>query len=987
MVSIARLGRFCLVAVVVLAFVAAADGGQRFGVYNRPKAQGPKFVPGEVLVKFRAGTGKAAAAAALARHGGQEVYASKAGFRRVRVPKGKAVADVVAALNRDPAVECAQPNTVCRAAYSPNDPLYSSQWHLDDAGSPNPYGGANGGGINVEPAWDVSRGQGVIVAVLDSGVAYENYNDKAAHKRYSRAPDLANTSFAPGYDFINNDSHPNDDNSHGTHVAGTIAQSTNNATGVAGVAFMASIMPVKVLDAAGYGSAAELIDGLHFAADHGAKVINMSLSWGVDDNGEAYDPGQMVHEAVIYAYNAGCVIVCAAGNDGENAVAFPAAYPECIAVGATRYDETRSGYSNHGLELDIAAPGGDLGVDQDGDGYGDGVLQNTFNPISGNVRDFGYWYFDGTSMASPHVAGVAALVIASGVSDPVAVRDRLLSTAEDKGAPGWDAEYGHGIVDAAAAVNAVGPPAPVATDDSYAVAVDGQLSTSEPSLPGVLANDTDPEGDPLTAVLRADVSNGSLTLNGDGSFTYTPDAGFAGEDSFTYVANDGQADSNEATVTIQVLGAYRIPDAELMDTGQFLKLWGDADASVGPRTDLAGEGVLYSVDLGAGAAGSIAIGDNWELSSNLALDWDDGGGYHVGHYTSLAAYGCYEMVVSYVDGPVGSTIDVSLFLNTGLTGPSGFPSDETSNDTFWRGGSITIAQGETKVVRLDFSSAKASNISDNQVPHTGGGLGWPEEYLYAINDRDRHELTNIGIEIANSSSSAFAAPIEIELNTVPQPPEVHDVAVTSVLAPSPVVQGTPVDVVVTVANEGNQDETVTVSLTETPGGTPFTPQNVPVAPGTSEDVVFVWNTAGAAEGDHTLTASAAIAPGDATPGNNAASVIVTVNPQGSGVLQVASIQMGLEPAGKNTKATALVTVTQDDDPAASAAVSADWSLDGKAIGTSAGTTDALGRVTLVSPPKKVTSGQIFRVEITAITKTDYTYTVPDPPDAGVITVP
>jgi len=344
--------------------------------------------------------------------------------------------------NRNPNVEYAVVNSIAHAFVSPNDPLYELQWHLDDSSSPNPVGGTNGGGINIEPAWDISDGTGVIVAVLDSGVAYEDYGTK-----YKLAPDLENTHFVAGWDFVNNDAHPNDDNSHGTHVAGTIAQSTDNGIGVAGVAYNCTIMPVKVLNKRGSGTLDQLVDGIYFATNNSADVISMSLGWP-----PGYDPGKPLKDALDYAYNNGVTIVSASGNDYASQVSYPAAHDKCIAVGATKYDETRAGYSNYGPALDIMAPGGDS-VDQNGDGYYDGVLQNTFNPNTKNPRDFGYWFFTGTSMATPHVSGVAALLISAGVaSTPDQVREALQSTAEDKGSESWDSEYGWGIVDAHAAL-------------------------------------------------------------------------------------------------------------------------------------------------------------------------------------------------------------------------------------------------------------------------------------------------------------------------------------------------------------------------------------------------------------------------------------------------------------------------------------------------------------------------------------------------------
>ncbi len=324
----------------------------------------------------------------------------------------------------------------------PNDPLYSYQWHLDNSVH---------GGIQTEEAWEISTGSGVTVAIVDTGIAYENYQQ--GWKKYYLAPDLANTCFVPGYDFISNDSHPNDDNSHGTHVAGTVAQSTNNGKGVAGVAFNSCLMPVKVLNKNGSGTYTQVADGIRWAVDHGAQVINLSLGGSATSD--------VLRDAVAYAYNNGATVIAACGNDSTSTCAYPAAYDDyVIAVGATRYDETLSYYSNYGPSLDLVAPGGDLNVDQNEDGYGDGVLQNTFNPNTKNTSDFGYWFFQGTSMATPHVAGTAALLIAKGnATTPDKIRTALQETAKDKGAAGRDDTYGYGLIDVFAALNWIaGPP-------------------------------------------------------------------------------------------------------------------------------------------------------------------------------------------------------------------------------------------------------------------------------------------------------------------------------------------------------------------------------------------------------------------------------------------------------------------------------------------------------------------------------------------------
>jgi len=414
-----------------------------------------KWVPGEIIVKFKAGVSQDVIGQANQTHGCSVLSVNKRGkFHRLGISKNRTVEEMVTIYNKNPNVEYAEPNFIAFALFTPNDPFFDpEQWNLHDSS----------GGINMESAWDIPPQGGdptVVVAVIDTGVAYEDYDvDGDGVFEYSRAPDLANTTFVAGKDCITNDGHPNDDNSHGTHVTGTIAQSTDNGLGVAGIAFNTAIMPVKVLASNGSGDYVDIADGIYFAADNGADVINMSLG--------GTSASTTMESALAYAYGKGVTIVCAAGNEFENGnpTFYPAAYDDyCIAVGATRYDETRSYYSNTGAYVDIAAPGGDLTVNQNGDTYNDGILQQTFDPNTKDPNDFGYWFFQGTSMATPHVSGVAALLIANGICLEN-VREAIESTAKDLGNPGRDDEYGWGLVDAVAALNYIPPDHDVAVMD------------------------------------------------------------------------------------------------------------------------------------------------------------------------------------------------------------------------------------------------------------------------------------------------------------------------------------------------------------------------------------------------------------------------------------------------------------------------------------------------------------------------------------------
>jgi len=397
---------------------------------------GDEYVKGEIVVKFKDGMSLQKVSSAVTALGTEMISSNEAiGIQQLRIPADKTVEEMVKAFGSRPDVEYAEPNYIAHAFMTPNDPYYSYQWHM-------PL-------INMPAAWDQSTGiPGVVVAVIDCGVAYETYG------AYTQAPDLAGTHFVAGYDYVNNDSHPNDDCAHGTHVTGTIAQTTNNSLGVAGIAFNCSIMPIKVLDASGNGAYTAIVNGITFAADNGAEVINMSL--GGSSGSTA------LQNAVIYAYNKGVTIVCAAGNAGTSAPQYPGAYTQCISVSAVRYDRAYTWYTSYGSTIDICAPGGDLNVDQNGDGYVDGVLQQTHDGV--NYGTFGYYFYEGTSMACPHVAGVAALLIskAGGAMTPDAVRAALQNTATDLGSAGWDQYYGYGLVNANAALATIGNNPPVA---------------------------------------------------------------------------------------------------------------------------------------------------------------------------------------------------------------------------------------------------------------------------------------------------------------------------------------------------------------------------------------------------------------------------------------------------------------------------------------------------------------------------------------------
>jgi len=285
-----------------------------------------------------------------------------------------------------------------------------------------------------------NKGAGVKVAIIDSGIDYTH-------------PDL-DANYVSGYDFVNGDDDPMDDNGHGTHVAGTVA-AEDNGEGVVGVAPAANLYALKVLDASGSGSYDDVIAALQWCMDKGIQVTNNSY-------GSPRDPGTLVKEAFDNAYAAEILNVCAAGNSGNppgkgDNIIYPARYESCIAVAATDQSDTRASWSSTGSDVELSAPGVDI-----------------YSTYPG-----GYVTKSGTSMASPHVAGTAALVwVAYPNWSNVEVRAQLQKTADDLGAAGWDSKYGYGLVDAAEAAGVTSPPPTTGT--MHVSSIDMSLKTAGP---------------------------------------------------------------------------------------------------------------------------------------------------------------------------------------------------------------------------------------------------------------------------------------------------------------------------------------------------------------------------------------------------------------------------------------------------------------------------------------------------------------------------
>ncbi|WP_423225167.1 S8 family serine peptidase [Candidatus Amarolinea aalborgensis] len=374
---------------------------------QRPDStQAPDVVPDEVVVRFADGvSAETVTSVASAYHLQIKHHIPALNVYILATRPGQTEA-AIRALNRLPGVRYAEPNYVAKIDLTPTDPDYSD---VSKVYAPQM--------INAEPGWNVTIGSpNMIVAVLDTGISM-------THPEFSGR-------ILPSYDFANNDSDPSDDEGHGTHVAGIIAAAMNNGQGSTGIAPGVKILPVKVMNNLGHGSWGWVADGIIYATDHGARVINMSLG--------GTTTGYLMTDAVRYAAERDVVMVAASGNSGINQPEYPSYYPEVIAVGATTYYDDWFTISNYGTWIDVTAPG-------------DTVWSTLWEPTNPNT----YQYFSGTSMAAPHVSGLAALILSAHPTFSSAdVRALMRQTAADKGTPGFDIYYGYGRIDVGAAMAA-----------------------------------------------------------------------------------------------------------------------------------------------------------------------------------------------------------------------------------------------------------------------------------------------------------------------------------------------------------------------------------------------------------------------------------------------------------------------------------------------------------------------------------------------------
>jgi serine protease len=416
------------------------------------------YEPGVVIVGYA--PAHVAAAADVSQGAGTAADAIQG--KVVAVPRGMTLAAELRRLRRQRGVAYAVPDYRAHIADASSPP----EWFPNDPGTANTAQGWDrtqwnflpGIGVNATQGWanllSVRRpgASGVMIAILDTGVAYRNWH------RYRKSPDFRWTHFVYPWDFVAGNRFPLDRQGHGTFVTGTIAESTNNGIGMTGLAYNASIMPVRVLNEQGWGDASTIARGIRYAVTHGARIINLSLEF--DPSVTARDIPDII-SAIHFAHRRGVVVVAASGNEGSARIAYPARVTDVISVGATTADRCLAYYSNDGRRLDVVAPGGgdDAALFSDPNCHPDRRLPDIFQMTFGNPfrpAHFAFpggWY--GTSMAAPHVSAVAAMIIASGVigrrPTPDQILSRMKATAQALGGSKPNREYGYGLVDAGAA--------------------------------------------------------------------------------------------------------------------------------------------------------------------------------------------------------------------------------------------------------------------------------------------------------------------------------------------------------------------------------------------------------------------------------------------------------------------------------------------------------------------------------------------------------
>ena len=542
--------------------------------------------------------------------------------------------DYIEILKKNPKVKYAEKNFIVRALT--NDSYWSYQWDMRI--------------IDADKAWQTQTGDNsVIVAVVDTGVDYNH-------------PDLV-PRVTKGYDYAYGDNNPMDGDGHGTHVAGTVGATLNNNRGVAGLS-QVEIHAIKVLDDTGSGFISDVASGIIDAADYGADVINLSLG--------CYCPSEALEDAIVYATDKGSLVIAAAGNDNTDSILYPAGYDDVVAVTATDRNDGIASYSNFGDWIELSAPGGDI----KGGHYSQTYVLSTW-------PNNNYVFSAGTSMAAPHVSGVAALIKSQDSSmTNNQIRERLWNTADDLGDPEWDEFYGYGRVNAFTAISTLpgtAPPPPLPSISIGNVALDeGNSGTTSF----------------VFTVTRSGDTSGSSSV----SFTTADGSAFATSD---YTSTSGTASFGpgdiQTTVTVNVSGDTAVESDETFTV--------DLSSPVGATiVDSQGLGTIQNDDTAPPPPlPSISIG-------NVALDEGNSGTTSFVFTVTRSGDTSGSSSVSFTtaDGSAFATSDYTSTSGTASFGPGDIQTTVTVNVS----GDTAVESDETFTV--DLSSPVGATIVDSQ---------------------------------------------------------------------------------------------------------------------------------------------------------------------------------------------------------------------------------------------------------------------------------
>ena len=577
--------------------------------------------------------------------------------------------------------------------------------------------------IGAKPVHDAGIwGQGVKVAVIDTGIDYVHDQPPALEPPVVDPEFLSN--YKGGYDFVNGDADPMDDNGHGTHVAGILAAERNWYL-VVGVAPRVDLYALKILAADGSGYESDLILALQWAVDHDIDVVNMSLG--------THDVVPALQAAVENAAAAGLLMVAASGNTVTIpeifygcAVTYPGAYPQVLATTFTNQNDALTGYSCTGPEVDFASPG-----------------DNIFSPVPvgscQNCSPNGYLPLSGTSMASPHLAGTVALLLSAGIADTGTpglfddVRSRLCTTADvgygvlttpiPTTDPRYPTYFGCGVIDAEEAVLGLVPPPPT---NRQPVAGADTASTDEDTAAdiAVLANDTDPDGDTLAVTGVTDPPHGGASANANGTIHYVPDPDYFGDDSFGYTISDGRGGTSSATVTVQVAPVNDAPVA--VDDAATTNEDTAVDVAVlANDTDVDGDALVVPGVFGA-VNGTASVNANGTVRFTPAADFTGTAsfGYTAADGKGATATGAVSVTVAAVN-------DAPVAVNDSATTTQGVPVAIAvlANDTDVDSASLAVAS-----VSDPPHGTAAANANGTITYTPDPGYSGPDAFGYSATD-------------------------------------------------------------------------------------------------------------------------------------------------------------------------------------------------------------------------------------------------------------